>query len=491
CFTIEPLAPGASCTSGVRFRPQAEGAHTGGIAWSFTREGDGATLTVGTDLAGVGVSQLAISATAVDFGSVAETGEATRSITITNRGSVPVVLGSRATTNATNFSAVDDACFTPDPLAPGASCTSGIRFRPQAQGPLTGRISWHFTRDGDNSGISVGTDLAGTGTPQLAISAAAIPFGNMVVGGTITEAVTITNRGGTDVVLGSRSTNNATHFGAVNDACFTVEPLGPGESCTVDVRFRPQAEGTHTGRIAWHYTRQPNGPSLSVGVDLSGIGSAQLGMAVSAVDFGDVPVTASAVRPLSITNHGDTAVVLNSRSTSNATHFNAVDDACFTVDPLEPGETCTVGVRFRPQAEGAHSGQVAWHFSRPSDGGFLSIAVDLRGNGVAQLVISQAAIDFGNVVVGQSELVSVTLTNRGGVPLTLSSRSTSNAGNFAAVDDGCFTIEPLAPGASCTSSVRFRPQTTGPLTGQVGWHFTRQGTSTVVSTAVDLSGTGI
>lgn len=95
------------------------------------------------------------------------------------------------------------------------------------------------------------------------------------------------------------------------------------------------------------------------------------------------------------------------------------------------------------------------------------------------------------MVVGQSELVSVTLTNRGGVPLTLSSRSTSNAGNFAAVDDGCFTIEPLAPGASCTSNVRFRPQTTGPLTGQVGWHFTRQGTSTVVSTAVDLSGTGI
>ncbi|MBW3669100.1 MAG: choice-of-anchor D domain-containing protein, partial [Actinobacteria bacterium] len=274
--------------------------------------------------------------------------------------------------------------------------------------------------------------------PAVVVDRGAVAYGDVAVTASETEVVTVTNQGSQPVVLGSRSTTNAGNFAAVDDTCFTVEPLAPGASCTSGVRFSPQTEAAHTGQIAWHFFRESDGRSFSARVNLSGAGVSPLVVDRTGIAYGDVPVTSSATEVVTVTNRGGAPMTLSSRSTSNASNFSAVDDTCFTAEPLAPGASCTSGVRFGPQATGAHLGEVAWHFA--GDGGIsASVRVNLSGAGVSPLVVDRTGIAYGDVPVTSSATEVVTVTNRGGAPMTLSSRSTSNASNFSAVDDTCFT----------------------------------------------------
>ena len=92
--------------------------------------------------------------------------------------------------------------------------------------------------------------------------------------------------------------------------------------------------------------------------------------------------------------------------------------------------------------------------------------------------ISTQSLAFGNVVVGStSASQTVTLTNSGLQPLSISSMSfststlTGNDFRLAATPGTCFTgttpVATLAAGANCTIIVTFTPSTAGPITGSL------------------------
>src|SRR5207249_3632829 len=81
--------------------------------------------------------------------------------------------------------------------------------------------------------------------------------------------------------------------------------------------------------------------------------------------------------------------------------------------------------------------------------------------------VSPSSVDFGSVTVGTaSSAATVTLTNTGGVTLTLSSvvitAASVNQADFQIVAGGtCSNSSTLAPGQSCTTLARFKPTATG------------------------------
>ncbi|MGE3621924.1 MAG: choice-of-anchor D domain-containing protein [Acidimicrobiia bacterium] len=136
-------------------------------------------------------------------------------------------------------------------------------------------------------------------------------------------------------------------------------------------------------------------------------------------------------------------------------------DEC-TGATLHRGDTCAVGVRFTPTASAAPRTAV---LSVAHDGAPSPTTVVLRG-GVDVPPEAFAAtpdpLDFGEqLLTSTSAPQVVTVRNAGPAgagPLTVAAVGVvgPNAGDFAVTADGC-TGAALAPGATCTVTVRFTP----------------------------------
>jgi DNA-binding beta-propeller fold protein YncE len=164
--------------------------------------------------------------------------------------------------------------------------------------------------------------------------------------------------------------------------------------------------------------------------------------------------TANAVESLvKVTNIGTSPLVFNSIMLmgTNTTDF-AIDNKCGA--SLAPGKNCTLGVTFRPTAEGVRAASISI-----ADNALDSPqSVVITGQGTFFSPMPAESYDFGSVPVGTSSASkSFTLTNVGPTVMTISRIQTSRS-VFTQTND-CGTS--LQPGASCTVTVVFTPQTTG------------------------------
>jgi len=147
---------------------------------------------------------------------------------------------------------------------------------------------------------------------------------------------------------------------------------------------------------------------------------------------------------------------------------------------LAAAASCIVSAIFTPTAGGTRTGTLVITDDAPGS----PHVINLTGNGLApQLSMSPNSLTFGSQAIGASSSIqSVTLTDTGGVAVTIASISTS--GDFAE-SNKCGTS--INPSASCQISVTFTPTAAG----------SRSGTLTIVDNAsgsphtVPLSGTGV
>lgn len=126
------LAATASCTLQVTFSPATTGTRSGML--SLTSNATSLPLTAA--LTGFGIqTQLQVSPTALNFGSIAEGATAQLTLTLTNTGTVPVT---SITTALSGLNAPDFAVTVPcalATLAPGQACTLTVAFTPSGLGP--------------------------------------------------------------------------------------------------------------------------------------------------------------------------------------------------------------------------------------------------------------------------------------------------------------------------------------------------------------------
>lgn len=247
------------------------------------------------------------------------------------------------------------------------------------------------------------------------------------------------------ILVGTADEENTYHWG--DYASMTVDPV---DGCTfwyVNEYFPTNETGT---AINWH-TRIAH-------FALSGCGS--VGVSPNSLTFtSQVVGTTSASQPVTLTNPLNTTLTISSISFTgnNPGDFSQTNTCNGSVGA---GGSCTINVRFTPSASGTRTATL----DVTDDANNSPQSVSLTGTGQAPVTLSATSISFGNVLVGSSATAApVTLTNNQSVSLTGINISVTGAG-FSQVNT-CGTS--IGPGAQCTITVTFAPQSTGSQTGTV------------------------
>lgn len=301
----------------------------------------------------------------------------------------------------------------------------------------------------------------------ISASPAALALGNQRVGTTGTaQTVTVSNTGAENATVGTLSIagTNPAEFELVSTTC-NGATLAPAGSCTAEVRFAPATAG---GRAAT--LRIPHdAPGALTQVPLTGTGTqAVITVTPSSFSFGSVRVsTTSSTVTVAVKDVGTEplAIATVALGGTHASDFEIVTDTCSGVT-LAVNAQCTIGARFTPPVTGARTALVTMTHDGPSG----STSINLTGTGsLPGVALNPASLDFGQRGTGTTSPTStVTVTNTGGVALTLGqlAKSGANAGDFILSNDTC-SGSTRAAGTSCTFRVAFAPSADGARSAQI------------------------
>jgi len=417
-------------------------------------------------LTAIGIAQpaMTLSATSFTFGTQqVQTQSSAQTLTITSSGNAPLTFTTLAI--AGDFSETDNCAG--QTLAVNATCTVQIVFAPTATGTRNGQLTIYANVAGGQATVS----LTGIGTAPAAITFTppSLTFAATLVNQTTPpQTITIANTGGTAATLQAPVISG--DFAISNNTCGST--LAASTACAISITFTPTASGQRSGLLsltdsAGTQTAQLTGTGQSPATDT---------LSPLALTFAQQQLNiSSAAQQVILTNSGDVALTLISASITS--DFSVVN-ACGT--SLAAHSTCAFNVSFTPTATGARSGTLT-----VSDQ-FQSQTVLLTGTGVAPpgVSLSPSSLTFAATGVGLSALPqTLTLTNNGGLPLTISNIAISPG--FSIVSNSCPTT--LSANSACSISIVFTPIAAGAISGALTLTDNAPGGTQIAS----LSGTGI
>ncbi len=271
------------------------------------------------------------------------------------------------------------------------------------------------------------------------------------------QNITVSNTAGVQAALGAAAVSGDFRISA--NTCGSSLKTSTG--CTIGVVFTPTVSGARSGSL----TISADGNALTASLNGTGVLPATDSLAPAELSFAAQPLgTSSALERVILTNAGDKALTLIAAKTTG--DFIAVNSCG---NSLTGHSTCTVGVIFQPTALGAATGTLT-----VSDQ-YRSQNVALSGTGVAPPGVSLSPLfgmSFPLTGVGLSSAPqSVTLTNNGGLPLSIGTIAVN--GDFAIAPGTNTCTDTLAVGSACTMQLVFQPTAGG----------TRKGTLTISDSA--------
>lgn len=307
-------------------------------------------------------------------------------------------------------------------------------------------------------------------TSQLQFSPATVRFGDVEVGTTETQLVTLTNTGATSVTI-SAITAGGTEFVVAGVNLPLV--LAASQTVSLNVSFSPTQNGWAGANITFANNSSTPNLRLSVG------GAARTTQGVSAsptsLSFGSVAVGVSSNQSVVLTNPFSWKVTLSGLQTTGGGF--SVSGPSFPV-VLGPGKSVSLSVAFAPQVSGISGGSV--FISGPQ------INIPLSGTGTTTttgtLSVSPSSLSFGSVDIGSSSTQPASMTATGG-SVTVNSASSSNSQYSIAGASFPLTIN---AGQSVAFNVVFAPTKSGADNGALT--FSSSGSS---QNSESMTGTGV
>jgi hypothetical protein len=380
-------------------------------------------------------------------------------VTVTNTGDVTSsALGVSITgADAAMFSTASGGTCS-GTLAAGASCDVRLAFSPSSTGAKHAQLEITGGTAGTASATLVGTGIAAS---QLAITPTAHVFGNVNVGAISTaQELTVTNNSSTPTGALTTALTGATAAGfqivAGTDTCNGIA-LAPAASCSISVAFAPS-----TGGLADAQLVVAGAPGGTVAASLAGvgIGPAKLTIAPASRAFGSVAIgDVSAPLQFTITNIGGQASSVPTVALGGATPAQFQLATTCTV-ALAPGGTCRATVAFAPATPTDASASLD---ISATVGGSVTATLTGTGAPTGSLIFVPAALPFPTLAVGETDEQTLTLVNTGTIPTSAIDLTVDDAA-YSVVTTSCTT---LAPGASCTATVRLAPTTAGAHDGSL------------------------
>jgi hypothetical protein len=344
------IQPGVGCFVSVTFSPLAIGTQTALVSITDNVAGSPQTVT----LTGVGFGPVAtLSPTSLTFASqLLGSTSAPQAVTLTNTGDRALSI---ASIEILGFEGGEFASSSPcgTSLSAGASCTVTITFTPNAVGTQTAQLV--FTDNGPGSPQIV--ELTGTGVvPEASLSQTSLPFGNVTVGNTTAQPISLQNVGSAALTITGFSITgtNSTDFAETNNC---GSSLSAGGSCTINLMFAPTASGSRTATLAVSDDASGS-PQL---VTLTGVGTdpapAVTFQPTNALSYGSIVNGANSMQSISLKNGGNATLQISSLSAingANAADFAfAAGNTCTAGAQVAANATCTISVTFTPRASPA------------------------------------------------------------------------------------------------------------------------------------------
>jgi hypothetical protein len=518
CVTLGTLPPGHTCDIAVTFKPSIMGAESA----LLTLTGTGAAALL-IPLGGVGTASGSVTVNDLHFGSVTVGSTSPpQTVTITNNSSTNSLIINAQTltptgTNPGDFHLLSNTCsntLTTTVIPPLASCNLIFDFVPTAaqfelavytitdNGPGGATV---FTLDGTGTASAAGGPVVISGplTATCTVAPCNLDFGDVGIFKTSApQVVTITNHSTSEITIGT-GPNGAHHSGVdpndfgngsgfpTTDNCTGVT-IDPGNSCTMSETFTPSMIGLESAELDISYKVGTSTTENPLSVEMTGIGVPQTTDTVSptSLAFGLEPFgSTSAEQYVTITNTGPLNALhfeFDAIFGTNPDSFHIVTDSCTTGFGVAPGQSCQIGVDFKPvpNSNVDDSRSATLVIRDNTNGDSQTVALTGTGTGVVgTYTVTPGTINFLTQAVGTTsaaQTVTVTNTSVGAASHFLLlfpggacpgagcdySLTGTNAAEFTVVNDLCSgaTVDPpgLSTTPTCTLNVEFNPTQTGP-----------------------------
>jgi hypothetical protein len=332
------------------------------------------------------------------------------------------------------------------------------------------------------SGYTTAASIGGTGgggstgDPQAGVlspSSTTVAFGNVNVGSTTTQSVTVTNTGTAAVNIASAQISGA-GFTVVGGNPSAAVPVG--QSVTVQLQYAPTTRGAASGT----FTVTSDASNSPLSVSLSGTGmQPALTISPSSLNFSNVVVGQTSTQTVTLTNSGNSGLTMN-LATLSGTGFGM--SGLSLPATIAPGANLQFNVTFTPTSTSGSTGSVLFTDNATGSPQTLALTGSALASG-SSLGSNPGSFDFNSVAVGQSSQQSFTLTNSGTAMVTIGTVSASGAGFSAS---GLSAGQHIAAGATATVTGTFAPTTAGAASGSIV--ITSNATNPTLT--ITLSGTG-
>jgi len=462
------IAAKQSAPFSITFQPTQSGTQSGNLSITANVASTGSSRSFGryrtighatssvsmsVPLTGTGVAtgQLTAAPGNLSFASIQSGKTETLTETLTNSTGSSVTI-SKATVAGTGFTLTSPSF--PVTVAANQSVGITVTYAPQTTGPASGTLA--ITSNAPNSALSFA--LAGTATAvstgTLSPQNASLGFGSVQMGSTPTMSEVLTNTGNASVTITSAAATGAGYSLSGMSMPVTV---AAGGTATFSVKLSPQTAGTASGNVA--ITSNASNASLNIPLSATVVTAGSLTSNPSSVSFGSVLTGSSTPSTVTLTNSGGSSITISSATVSGTGYSLSGMSVPATI---AAGNTATFTVTLAPQNAGTATGSAV--ITSNASNGTLTIPLTATVTAPGSVSPSPSSVSFGNVVVGNTQLVSETLKNPGGSSITVSQATITGS---AYTISGLSLPLTLSAGQSFTFGINFAPTTTGTNTGSL------------------------
>ena len=448
-----PLQPGQEGKVDLVFAP----AHGGRFEQRLTvHSADLDPGSVDIALEGAGLAPIASFSphpqVGMDFGSVELGKIMERPLTLLNLGSSDLRIRGLHVSSP-SFTASWEG--SPDSsVAAGSKGRIGIGFHALREGSASAILT---LRTNDPDQLSVDIPLSATARIRPAqieiLNVETIDFGGVALGEYARDHLLLWNRGGRPHAVEARIEDGGEREFALESA---APLLQPGESRSIPLRFTPRAGGERRAVLVVETERGPRR------VSLRGDGKF-LKLSPAALDFDRVAVGESNRLVVELLNEGNVDFTIDGIDSSNEdfapyTEIGSLDKVILPAHGLR---SLPLGVTFSPSARGTVSS--ALRIEGYWEEGRETLEILLTGTGVAgQIELHpQGPFEFGHVVLGRREELTLVATNSGDRESRVEARSLSSD---AQLEPAVFTLQ---PGESAPLKLYFSPAALGERHAQI------------------------
>lgn len=257
--------------------------------------------------------------------------------------------------------------------------------------------------------------------PQITVNPPALNFGSVLVNSDSTMTLSISNTGGSDLVVGVMTIlgTHANQFQIVSGPTppFTIIP--GANPIQISLRFRPTFFGNKFANLQI-ISNDPNQDTLNV--FLSGVGvEPNISASTDTLIFGNVKAGQTLTKNLQIFNLGGAHLLVNNLTISgvNQNRFSIINPPALPVTIPPGGAPLTLQVQFAPTAMGDREATLEIASNDPDQG---LLRVELRGTGASPAIaVNPTSLNFGNVSVGLDSVMMLEVANIGNDDLVLNS----------------------------------------------------------------------